>query len=394
MTPKVAHVITTFFATNTSSWMSALAEDHQARGWHVDLIVGKNAAPELVDEKRRQGFGVTQVDSLRKYVHPLHDARAFWDLFGLFKEKQYDLVHTHLAKAGVVGRLAAKAAGIPHIVHSVYGATFAPTQPVGKYLVFKDLEKLAGRCTDRFVFVGQELRTAYQEANVCPNGKGAVVYYGKDLAPFFQVAALSDQERRTRRVAAGFNPDAIILGNVSRIVPWKGHHLALQAVSALKGEFPHLQLVIVGDAKTPSEHVYKRTLLQTVTSLGLEKHVAFTGWQKDPASYYSIFDLYFLTSMPFEGVPGSIIEAVVTGLPVVGFDCYGLREVPGIAAHLAPAGDLPRLIAALRAELIRLSQVRRSHRTCPEHLSQIQERFSMSRMVQQTFALYRPLLGC
>src|SRR3990172_10831018 len=99
MTPKVAHVITTFFATNTSSWVSALAEDHLARGWQVDLIVGKNAAPELIEEKRRQGLEVTQVNNLRKYVHPWHDARAFWELFGLFREKQYDLVHTHLAKA-------------------------------------------------------------------------------------------------------------------------------------------------------------------------------------------------------------------------------------------------------------------------------------------------------
>lgn len=394
MTPKVAHVITTFFATNTSSWVSALAEDHLARSWQVDLIVGKNASPELIEEKRRQGLEVAQVNNLRKYVHPLHDARAFWELFGLFREKQYDLVHTHLAKAGVLGRLAAKASGIPNIVHSVYGATFAPTQPLGKYLLFKNLEKLAGRCTDRFVFVGQELRTTYQEANVCPNGKGAVVYYGKDLAPFLQVAACSDQERLTRRQAAGFEPDAIIVGNVSRIVPWKGHHLAVHAISALKEEFPQLRLVIVGDAKTPGEHAYKKTLLKTISSLGLHEQVVLTGWQRDPASFYSIFDLYLLTSLPFEGVPGSVIEAVIAGLPVVGFDCYGLREIPGITARLAPPGDLDRLITVLRAELIRLSRVHHRHRTSTVHLSQMQERFSMSRMVQQTFATYRPLLGC
>jgi glycosyltransferase involved in cell wall biosynthesis len=394
MTPKVAHVITTFFATNTSAWVSALAEDQQARGWQVEIIVGRNASPDLMDQKRQQGFAVTQVDSLRKYVHPVHDGTALWDLFRLFREKKFHLIHTHLAKAGVVGRLAAKAAGIRSIVHSVYGATFAPTQPLGKYLLYKNLEKLAGRFTDRFVFVGRELHDAYQQAGVCPNGKGAVVYYGKDLTAFLEMAALSDQERLARKQAAGFDPDAIILGNVSRLVPWKGHHYALQVVSALKEEFPQLKLIIVGDAKTPSEHAYKETLLKTVNSLGLEQNVIFTGWQKDPAAYYAIFDIYLLTSMPFEGVPGSVIEAVVAGLPIVAFDCYGLREIPGISARLVPTGDLAKLTAVLKEELTRLSQVRHIHRTSAMQISQLQERFNMSRMVQETFALYQPLLGC
>lgn len=147
----------------------------------------------------------------------------------------------------------------------------------------------------------------------------------------------------------------------------------------------------MGDAKTPSEQAYKKTLLDTVTSLGLENNVTFTGWQKDPASYYALFDLYLLTSMPFEGVPGSVIEAVVAGLPVVGFDCYGLREIPGICARLAPPGCLGELIGAVRGELSHLSQ-RGFHRTSAAHIAQIQNRFNLSRMVQQTFELYLPLL--
>lgn len=391
MSAKIAHVITTFLATNTSTWVSALADDQKNRGWQVELIVGRNACPELLEQKRRQGFRVIRINSLRKYVHPLHDAAAFWDLYRLFHNNRFDLVHTHLAKAGVLGRLAAKAAGIRNIVHSVYGATFAPTQPPGRYTLYKNLEKLAGQATDRFVFVGRELHDAYQQAGVC-NGGGAVVYYGKDLTPFFKVAALSDQERRARREAAGFAPDAVILGNVSRIVPWKGHHHALQVVNILRRRFPQLRLVIVGDAKTPSEQDYKKTLLETVATLGLETNVIFTGWQKDPAGYYALFDLYLLTSQPFEGVPGSVIEAVVAGVPVAGFDCYGLREIPGICARLVPPGRLDELTSVVQEEVVRLSRSRCRHRLSASQLFQVQERFSMSRMVQQTFAIYQPLL--
>lgn len=166
----------------------------------------------------------------------------------------------------------------------------------------------------------------------------------------------------------------------------------MQVVSNLREQFPHLKLVIVGDAKTPTEQAYKATLLKTVRSLGLENTVIFTGWQKDPAAYYAMFDLYLLTSMPFEGVPGSVIEAVVAGLPVVGFDCYGLREIPGISARLAATGDLGQLTAVLQAAVAQLSQARQVRRTHTAHLSLMQARFSMSRMVDQTFELYQPLL--
>lgn len=391
MSVRIAHVITTFLASNTSAWLSALAEHQQECGWQVELLVGRNSSPELLARKRRQGFRVTQINSLRKYVHPFHDAAAFWDLYRFFRRRRFDLVHTHLAKAGVLGRLAAKAAGLPNIVHSVYGATFAPTQPPVMYALYKNLEKLAGRVTDRFTFVGRELLEAYQRAGVC-NGNGRVIYYGKDLAPFFKVAALSPQKRLACRQAAGFDPDDIILGNVSRLVSWKGHHLALQVVHVLRRQFPRLKLIIVGDARTPSEQAYKKYLLKTVSSLGLQKNVIFTGWQSEPAAYYALFDLYLLTSMPFEGVPGSIIESVAAGVPVVGFDCYGLREIPGICARLARPNRVDELISALREELVRLGGSRERRPLSAVHHFQMENRFSLSQMVRRTVELYQPLL--
>ncbi|MDI6853936.1 MAG: glycosyltransferase [Deltaproteobacteria bacterium] len=391
MAPKIAHVITTFLDSNTSAWISALADHQQGCGWQVKLIVGRNSSPDLLAQKRRQGFRVTRIHSLRKYVHPFHDAAAFWELYRFFRRRRFDLVHTHLAKAGVLGRLAAKAAGLKNIVHSVYGASFAPTQPAIKYALYKNLEKLAGQATDRFAFVGRELHAAYQRAGVC-NGRGSVVYYGKELAPFFKAAALSDQERLARRQAAGFAPDDLILGNVSRLVPWKGHHLALQVVHVLRQQFPHLKLIIVGDARTPAEQDYKEKLLKTAFSLGLQKHVVFTGWQRETAAYYALFDLYLLTSMPFEGVPGSVIEAVAAGVPVVGFDCYGLREIPGICARLVPPGRLDELISVTRQELLGRRGARDRRLLSALQLRQMEERFSLSRMVGRTFELYQPLL--
>jgi glycosyltransferase involved in cell wall biosynthesis len=348
---KIAHVVTTFYDSNASGWIMALAADQQQRGCQVDLIVGRNASPELLAAKQAQGFGVLRVPSLRKYVRPFQEIQALVDLYRVFHTRRYDVVHTHLAKAGVIGRLAAGLAGVPRVVHSVYGATFAPTQFWARRIFFRDLERLAGRATDTFIFVGRELQESYCRAGVCSPNQGRVIYYGKDLSPFLALAGLSWEERRAQRRALGFGDKDIVLGNVSRLVPWKGHDFALKAFAALKKTFPSLKLIIVGDAKTPSERGYKERLMKQVRRQGLEEDIRFTGWVQEPARYFAAFDLYLLTSMPFEGVPGVVIEAALAGLPVVGFECFGIREIPGVQATLVPPKDTAALTAVLYEKL-------------------------------------------
>lgn len=392
MPPKIAHVVTTFLPVNTTAWVSALAEDQQRRGWQVDLIVGRNADSNLLAARRRAGFGVARLASLRKYVHPLQDFKALADLYALLRRRRVDVVHTHLAKAGVLGRLAARMAGVPIIIHSVYGASFASGQPYPRFLAFRGLERLAARCADEFIFVGRELADAYRRHRACAPGRGAVVYYGKDLSAFLETAALTPAERRARRQAAGLTEDTVALGNVSRLVPWKGHLHGLEVVARLKASGLKVKYFIVGDAKTPAEQRFKRRLLAAVHSQSLTQEVVFTGWQPNPAAFYPLFDCYLLTSLPFEGVPGSVIEAVACGLPVLGFDCYGLREIPGIHCQLAPRGDAAALAALVKAEIPRLPELRVTCRLSPADRERLLARFSLGRMVADTAAIYERLL--
>jgi glycosyltransferase involved in cell wall biosynthesis len=392
---KIAHVVTTLYETNATGWVVALAEDQLYRGCQVDLIVGKNASPQLMAAKRAQGFGVIQVPSLRKYVRPVQEIQALVDLYRLFRAERYDVVHTHLAKAGVIGRLAASLAGVPRVVHSVYGATFAPTQSWPRRVLFRDLERLAGRATDAFIFVGRELQEAYCRAGVCPPARGQVIYYGKDLSPFLALTALSREERQAQRQALGLGEKDLVLGNVSRIVPWKGHDYAIDVVSALKESFPSLKLIIVGDAKTPSEIGFKERLMKKVRRQGLEGDIIFTGWVRDPARYFAAFDLYLLTSMPLEGVPGAVIEAALAGVPVVGFDCFGVREIPGVLATLVPPKDVKGLISALREKLQDLTagHSRLNDNQVLTMQDQMRQQFDMNRMVRETWDVYHHFLG-
>jgi glycosyltransferase involved in cell wall biosynthesis len=390
---KIAHVVTTLYDTNATGWVTALARDQLTRGCQVDLIVGRNASPELMAERRAQGFGIIQVTSLRKYVRPVQEIQALVEMYRLFRAEQYDLVHTHLAKAGVIGRLAAGLAGVPRVVHSVYGATFAPTQSWARRVFFRDLERLAGKATDAFIFVGRELQEAYCRAGVCSPARGQVIYYGKDLSPFLAMAGFSREERRIQRQALGFNEKDIVLGNVSRIVPWKGHDYAVEVFGRLKGSFPTLKLIIVGDAKTPSEKGFKERLLRKVQRLGLGGDIIFTGWVNDPARYFAAFDLYLLTSMPLEGVPGAVIEAALAGVPVVGFDCFGVREIPGVQATLVPPKDTQALTSALWQQLQRPAAVDSHSDTTVQALQQqMRQQFDMGRMVMETWEVYHPSL--
>lgn len=245
--------------------------------------------------------------------------------------------------------------------------------------------------------MGQELKEAYRQAGVCPPPKGQVIYYGKDLSPFLALAGLSPEERQAQREALGFSPEDIVLGNVSRIVPWKGHDYAVQVFSSLKETFPTLKLVIVGDAKTSSERGFMEGLKRMVRDRGLEEDIIFTGWVKDPARYFAAFDLYLLTSMPLEGVSGAIIEAAIAGVPVVGFDCYGVREIPGVQATLVPPKDVAALTSALRQEIISLSagngNGNGNGRRSSAHLRRMHQQFDMGRMVRETWQLYHQLLG-
>jgi glycosyltransferase involved in cell wall biosynthesis len=141
--------------------------------------------------------------------------------------------------------------------------------------------------------------------------------------------------------------------------------------------------------------------MQMVRERDLEEDVIFTGWVKDPARYFAAFDLYLLSSMPLEGVPGAIIEATLAGVPVVGFDCYGVREIPGVQATLVPPKDVPALTSALRQEILNLANSRNNDNgngngkgiKPSEDLRAMHQQFDMDRMVRETWQLYHQLIG-
>jgi glycosyltransferase involved in cell wall biosynthesis len=390
--PRIAHVWTTFYPDHGAMKRTlVIAEDQRQRGWEVEFIIGYNVSPKVIQETRRRGFSVTQVASLRKYIYPHLELIALIDLVRLFHKKKFQLVHTHTAKAGIIGRLAACIARVPHVLHTVYGPTFAPSLTPLRRLTYWSLEILAGKMTDKFIFVGQDLRSHYLRAGICTPHNSQVIYGGRDLTPFFAASSLPEAARCAGRQALGLAPQAGLIGYVARLVPSKGHTFAIRAFHQAKPYLRGAKMIFVGEGRLLSEQAYQKKLIEVIKNLGLQNEIIFTGWVDNPSYYYGLFDILIFPSL-YEGLPGAVIEAAAADLPVVGFDCGGVREILGDKATLVPVRDVEGLAKGLKREMAHLEERRLLRGRKVYELNNLKETFSIARMVEETYRIYNELL--
>ena len=388
--PRIAHVVTTFFPGMAWARTFSLAEDQRHQGWQVEFLTGCEASPIFIQEQRERGFPVTQIPSLRKYIHPSQDTKALIKLLHLFRCKKFDVVHTHLAKAGIIGRLAAGLSGVPHILHTVYGPTFAPTLVAPKRFIYWALEKMVGKLTHKFIFVGHELRSQYLRAGICTHQNSQVIYGGRNLTPFIEAASIPEAARWAGRQALGLEPQIGLIGYVARLVPSKGHEFAIRAFHQVKSRLGGAKMIFVGEARLPSEQAFKKKLIELINNLELQNEIIFTGWVDNPAYYYGLFDMFIFPSL-YEGLPGAVIEAAAADLPVVGFDCGGVREILDNNMTLVPVRDVKGLAAVLEREMANLETRRRLRGRRVSYLNDLKKTFSISRMVEETRKLYQGL---
>ena len=393
MSYKIAHIFTNFMhSCGGFERTFLLAADQKKSGFQVHFLTGRNVSLDLIKQKENDGFKVIQIGNLRKYIHPLDDFKALCFMFRLLRKEKYDLVNTHYAKAGIIGRFAARLSGVKKIVHTIYGPTFAPTLPFGKRIIYWALEKLTGIFTDQFIFVGEDLRSAYLQAGICTHQNSQVIYDGRDLTHFINEAILSEENRQKKRALMGFDSQTVIIGYVARLVPSKGHIYALKSLEKLKSKNFNIKLLFVGSAGIASEQIFANNLTNTVNNLGLSGDVIFTAWQERPENYYSIFDIFIFPSL-YEGLPCVVLEAQASDLPVVGFECSGVRELLGNDSRIVAIKDVSKLTAVLQDEIDCIPLRRRTRGKDIIKLQELQKKFSVDNMIIQTMQVYTKLLN-
>jgi glycosyltransferase involved in cell wall biosynthesis len=246
------------------------------------------------------------------------DATALVDLLRLIRRERPLIVHTHTAKAGALGRLAAWIARVPVVVHTYHGHVFRNYFSPGKTRFFVAVERWLARRTDRLLSVSPQVRRDLLDLGIGTPERSAVVPLGLELEPFLNGGAWGGLRREL-----GIEPAAPVVAIVARLVLIKAHEVFLEAASIVSRRRPDARFVVVGDGERRAE------LEALAERLGLGGAVHFLGWRRDLPAIYRDVDVVALTSRN-EGSPVSLIEAMAGGRPVV---ATGVGGVPDLVEH-------------------------------------------------------------
>ncbi len=384
---KIAHIITRMIVGGAQeNTLYTCLDLQRIHGDDVLLITGPALGPEgdLLAKLDRAGEVRTQyIDSLRREIHPLRDWRSLRAMRQALREFQPEVVHTHSAKAGILGRVAAHALKIPAIVHTVHGAPFGPYQGRGVRWFYQQCERYAARRCHALVSVADAMTDLMVEARIAPREKFTTIYSGMDVEPFLN----SSQPRQRMRRELGFTEDQVVVGKIARLFHLKGHEFVIAAAKPLVEKYPHVRFLFVGDGILRAQ--YERE----IAAAGLQSHFVFTGLVS-PAripEMISAMDLLVHCSLR-EGLARALPQALLSGIPAVSFDIDGAREVvrTGETGFLLPPAEVKPLVLAL-GTLIGDAALR--DRLGAAGRALCRERFRHQYMTEQLRALYLRILS-
>lgn len=348
----------------------------------VNLLSGPTLGPEgsLEPELKKIPGLLTIVPELIRAVHPLKDWLALRQLEKILREQKPDIVHTHSGKAGILGRLAARRAGVPVIIHTVHGPSFGNFQNAAANFIFRAAEKYAARVTTHFVIVADAMKEQYLAAGIGQPRQYTKIFSGFPLEPF--LAAKNDLELRRK---LGIESGDFVIGKIARLFKLKGHDDLFAVAPELVRQNPKIKFLLVGDGE------WRGRFENLAKTLGPEKHFIFTGLvpPAEVPPYVGIMDaLVHLSSR--EGLPRALPQALAAGKPVVAYDCDGAREVclDGQAGFLVQPGDLTTLknrLLQLASDAALREKLGRSGRDF------VRENFAVEKMVDAIYNLYLKL---
>lgn len=364
---KLAYVITRADAVGgATTHVRDLARAMRERGHDVTVLVGGRGP--VTEQLEEAGVRFRSLLHLARPIRPLRDLCALRELTAALRDLSPDLVSTHTAKAGWLGRAACARLGLAAI-YTPHGWSIGDRISAPAGVVFALAERAAARWSDAIVCVSQSEKRLALSKRVAPEEKIWVVYNGvHDVA----VALRADPASTPVRLCS-----------VARFESPKDHATLLRALAAIRS--PAWDLDLVGDG--PLETGVRAL----ATELGIAARVRFLGYQRDPAPTLAAAQLFALSSRS-EGFPRSILEALRAGLPVVASDVGGVREAvePGRNGLLVPPGD-PQALSAALASL--LEDASRRARMGQAARAAYEARFRVECMIEKTASVYATVLG-
>jgi len=383
---KVLRVIARLNMGGPALHVAYLTAGLAERGYDTTLVAGTLARGEDSMAFVAEGLGVevVRIDELGRDIAPIRDALSVLKLARVIRRERPQILHTHTAKAGAVGRLAALLAGDarpPIVVHTFHGHVlrgyFDPVRSAG----FRLLERWLARSTTALVAVSPQVRDDLVALGVAPREKFAVVRLGIELDE--RVDPSANGRGETRRLL-GIAPDRFVVGWIGRMTGVKRTDDVLLAFRRLRERGVDAALCMVGDGPD-RDHVERRA-----HDLGVMRDTFFLGYQESVAPFFSAFDVLVLPSVN-EGTPVTAIEALAGGRPVVATRVGGVPDVvrDGVDGFLVEAGatdDLADRLARLAADPELRERMGAAGR------ERVLARYAVDRLVDDVDLLYRSLL--
>jgi glycosyltransferase involved in cell wall biosynthesis len=331
-------------------------------------------------ELHRRNVPLVRIASLGREIRGLRDLSALSHLVRLMREFKPDIVHTHTAKAGTLGRIAAWLAGVPVVIHTYHGHVFHGYFSSVTTRAFLIIERILARLSSRLLTVSPTVRNELLDLGIGTPEQLVVLPLGLDLERFRGFAGL----KGSLRAELGVDPDTPLVGIVARLVPIKAHETLLNAAAIVASRNARVRFLVVGDGE-------RRLELEALSgALGIRDRVIFLGWRGDLDRIYADLDVVALTSEN-EGSPVSLIEAMTSQCAVVSTRVGGVPDLiqDRINGLLVPPRQ-PQALAVAINELLASAELRQSLGKAAS--ATVYPAYAASRLLNDIDHLYRGLL--
>ena len=359
-----------------------LAEGLAPLGYQTTVALGAEAPWEgdLRALANQKNVRCVDVPGLGREIRPWADARALWGLYRMMRAFRPHIVHTHTAKAGVLGRVAARLAGVRNVVHTYHGHVLRGYFDASRTALFRGVERALAGGTRVLIAVSASVKDDLVALGIAPAERIRVIPLGLELVPL-----AGTLPRGGLRVEAGVPDGAPLIGIVGRLTAIKDIATFLHAADLVRARVPAARFAVVGDGELRAD------LEARAARLGLGGVVHFHGWRHDMRAVYGDLDVAVNTSLN-EGTPVALIEAMAAGRPVVATRVGGTPDLLGGGARgrMVPAGDAGAVADAVAeaiaggADVAARVQAARAY-VLAEH--------AVSRLVRDIDALYREMLA-
>ena len=338
---KVCQLTNVGFALN--KFLLPLIDAQIANG---DEVVAVCAEDEYVEGLRNDDYRVETL-SITRGMNPLKHLYSIWVIFWFLRREKFDLVHVHTPVAALLGRIAARLCGVSLVVYTAHGFYFHDDMPSIKRAFFAGLERFAGRFTDLLFTQSSEDEKAAVAERIMPKDRVFTIGNGVDVNRFNTGGDLVGKDSGSIRNEFGISDDHFVIGMVGRQVQEKGILELLEAARILVDKYDDISFILVGD-RLNSDHAASVEAAINQTKAALGERLILTGMRSDTPALLSAMDLFTLPSWR-EGMPRTIIEAMMMALPVVATNIRGSREevVDDETGVLVPLRDPHALTKAI-----------------------------------------------